>query len=123
MRAEPRFLPSLSLLVSGFLAWAAHFGLIYGYAGLMCARPHWASLQIGGWGLVPLGIAAITALTLLALAGVMAGSGMLRGRAEGSDEVFEERFYRYLTQGSALLGGVAIIWQGALSIALVPSCG
>ena len=123
MRAEPRFLPSLSLLVSGFLAWAAHFGLIYAYAGFICERPDWAGLQLGGWGLVPLGIAAITVLTLLALAGVMAASGMLRGRVEASEAVFEERFYRYLTQGSALLGGLAILWQGALSIALVPSCG
>ena len=123
MRAEPRFLPSLSLLLSGFLAWATHFGLIYGYAGFMCARPHWAGLQIGGWGVVPLGVAVLTALTLLALAGAMAGGGMLRGRAEGSADLFEERFYRYLTQGGALLGGVAILWQGALSIALVPSCG
>ena len=123
MRAEPRFLPALALLLSGFLAWAAHFALIYAYTGLLCERPDWAAAQVGGYGVVPLGIAAITVLTLLVLAGVMIDSGMLRGRAPGSDAVFEERFYRHITQGSALLGATAIIWQGVLSIALVPACG
>jgi hypothetical protein len=123
MSPEPRFLPALTLMLSGFLAWAAHFGLIYSYTGLLCERPDWAAAEIGGVGIVPFGIAAITVLTLIALAGVMMRSGMMRSGAQGGEALLDERFYRQLTQGSAALGGLAIIWQGILSIAFVPACG
>lgn len=113
MTAEPRFLPAFTLMLSGFIAWIAHFGLIYAYTGLLCERPEWVRQQIGGVGIVPLGIAAITVLALVILAALL-----LAGRRSIPDEPF----YRQLTWGGAALGVIAIIWQGLLSIALVPSC-
>jgi hypothetical protein len=122
MMQEPRFLPALALLLAGLLAWIAHFGLIYAYTGLFCERPDWARLKIGDIGIVPFGIAALTVLALTGLIAVLAVYGLLRPRAGNGATLFDERFYRQVAQGSALLGAIGIIWQGLLSIALVPSC-
>ena len=119
---EPRFVPALGLMLSGLLAWAAHFLLIYGYTGLLCQRPEWARTEIGGLGVVPLGIAILTGVTLAALAAILAWNGLLQPRQESRDALFEAPFYRQLTQGAALLGAVGIVWEGLFSIFLVPSC-
>lgn len=122
MTFEPRFIPAFALMLSGFIAWAAHFGLIYGYAGLLCARPDWAGQEIAGFGFLPLGIGLLTMLTLIVLAAVLARGGLLSLRGEDGRTIFDARFYRQFTLGGALLGSVGIIWQGLFSIALVPSC-
>jgi hypothetical protein len=122
MRAEPRFIPAFMLLLSGFVAWTAHFLLIYGYTGLLCARPEWARTTMGGIGIIPLGVAALTVATLAALALVLARHGLLRPPSQAAETLTELPFYRQLTQGSAILGSIGIIWQGALSIMMVPSC-
>lgn len=121
--SEPRFVPAFVLLLSGFIAWAVHFGLIYGYTGLLCGRPEWARMSVGGIGVIPLGIAALTAVPLAALAAVLARNGLLRaGANDDGDALFEAPFYRVVTQGAAAIGLIAIVWQGVLSIWLVPSC-
>ena len=73
MKGEERFTPTLFFLTGGFAIWAAHFFVIYSYAGLLCARPEWARLQLLNVGVVPLGVAAATIAALLALA-LLAGS-------------------------------------------------
>jgi hypothetical protein len=124
MTSEPRFVPAFALLLSGFIAWAAHFGLIYGYTGLLCGRPEWARTTMAGIGVIPLGIVVITAVTLAALAAVLAWQGLLRARNKEHDALlFQTPFYRHVAQGTALLGAVAIVWQGILSIWLVPAGG
>ncbi|MDX2205295.1 MAG: hypothetical protein NW223_21285 [Hyphomicrobiaceae bacterium] len=119
---EQRFVPAFALLLSGFIAWAVHFGLIYGYTGLLCGRPDWARMSVGGIGIVPLGIAVMTVLPLAALAAVLARNGLLRAGANDGEALFEAPFYRDVTLGAAAIGLVAIVWQGVLSIWLVPSC-
>jgi hypothetical protein len=119
MSPEPRFLPAFTLMLSGLIAWIVHFGLVYAYTGLLCGRPDWARAEIAGIGVVPLGIAVLTVLTLAALIAALARHGLLQG---DTAPLFEAPFYRHLTQGGAIIGAVAIIWQGALSIMLVPSC-
>jgi hypothetical protein len=122
MKVEPRFIPAFAIMLSGFLAWAAHFGLIYTYAGLLCARPDWARAQIAGFGVLPLGIGLLTVLTLIVLAAVLAWRGLLSPRDDQATAMFDTRFYRQFTQGGALLGAIGIVWEGLLSISLVPPC-
>ena len=113
MTAEPRFLPTFALMLSGLIAWIVHFGLIYAFTGLMCERPDWAAQDIGGIAAVPLGIVGITALVLAALAIILMA---------GRRSIPDSPFYRQITWGGAGLGAIAILWEGVLSVALVPSC-
>lgn len=121
-RTEPPFLPALLLLLSGFIIWAGHFGAIYGYAGLLCARPEWAQMEIAGIGLIPLGIAALTLIALAGLAAVLFWADLLPPQRDSSARSGEAPFYRAVTLGAALLGGVGILWQGIFSILFVAAC-
>lgn len=120
MTKEARFTPTLFLLVGGFLIWAAHFFVIYGYAGLLCARPEWARLQFMNVGAVPLGVAAATVTALLALMILLAWS--LRSDARTAGSTAEPRFVSALSAGGTGLAAIAIVWEGIFSILTVPAC-
>jgi hypothetical protein len=119
MKEEARFMPTLFFLIGGFAIWAAHFLVIYGYAGLLCARPEWARLQFLDVGAVPLGVAAATTAALLALAVLLAWILRSRARIAG---MTEPRFLPVLSAGGAGLAAIAIIWEGIFSILTVPAC-
>ena len=116
MNGEERFTPTLFFLIGGFAIWAGHFFVIYGYAGLLCARPEWARLQVLSVGAVPLGVAAATIAALLALAVLLAWA-LRRARMTA-----EPRFLPVLSAGGAALAAIAIIWEGIFSILAVPAC-
>jgi hypothetical protein len=100
----PLFTVATLRMTAGIMAWAAHFGVIYAFTALACAR--------GFTQFVP---AAIAGATLVALAAIAIGAGpALRGRSRPG-------FERTLTRGIAALAAVAILLQ-ALPVLLVPTC-
>lgn len=120
MNGEPRFIPTLFFLIGGFAIWAAHFLVIYSYAGLLCARPEWARLQVLNVGAVPLGVAAATIAALFALAVLLMWA--LRSRVRPAGLTVEPRFLPALSAGGAGFAAIAIIWEGIFSILTVPAC-
>jgi hypothetical protein len=109
----------IALMLSGFLAWAAQFTVVYGVTSVACARG-FAETRLAGLPLVPFTILAATAAALagtgLALARALA---LGRGAAAGMDPAT-----RFLNQATVLTSGlalVAIAWQG-LPVLLVPPC-
>jgi hypothetical protein len=122
MIREPRFTPAFILLLSGFIAWVVHFLAIYGFTGLLCARPEWAAIRIAGIGIVPFGIGLLTAIALAGLVAVIAANGLLAIRRPAGGTWPDVPFYGRIIQGGALLGGLAIIWQGLFTILFAPYC-
>ena len=120
MKGEARFTPTLFFLIGGFAIWAAHFFVIYSYAGLLCARPEWARLQVLNVGAVPLGVAAATIAALLALAVLLVWA--LRSGTRAGGITAEWRFLSTLSAGGAGFAAIAIIWEGIFSILTVPAC-
>jgi hypothetical protein len=88
------------LLAAGVILWALHFGAIYGYAGLACAR---------GWerSVTPV-VAALTVAAALAATAFMV---VLRRR---------EGFEHAIAIGLAGFALLAIVWEGASVAFLVP---
>ena len=107
--------PSGSVLLSMFsgpLIWAAHFAVIYGYAGIVCAR----GLQHVEW----LGVGMVKWVvgggTLLALAAIL--TFVLRARR---DCAMHGDFMRWLTAALGILSMIAICWE-AMPAFLLPAC-
>ena len=115
---EPPFIRAFTFMLAGFIIWAVHFVWIYSVAGLLCARPEWASLQLFGMGIVHLTVALST---FAALVGV--GAICLRAVTGRSNRftITSDRFYVQMTCAIGALGAVAIVWQGLFTL-LVPSC-
>jgi hypothetical protein len=98
-----RFAGPMLRAIGGMLIWAAHFGFLYGFAGLACARGFGVSL--------PLAIAAATVLALAASAWLLVEAV----RAGLQD------FLDWLAATGTALAIVAILWQ-TLPILLAPRC-
>ena len=120
-RAEAeRPVPRLLFAAGGFVAWAAQFTVIYGVAGVVCARGY-GGVTVLGIGLVPLTILAATLLALAATGLVLLGAARHRRRMDGRTPAAE----RFLNTTALLVGGLAavsILWQG-LPALIVPACG
>lgn len=116
------FTRRLLFLLSGLLVWAAHFGLVYAVTALACARG-FSGNSGGGFGVVPLVIAAATgfAVVLQGLVAIAAGRGRGPGIGDEPDTSVRE-FWRYATVGIAVLGTVAVAWTGVPAF-FVHSCG
>ena len=123
MRTEPRFLPAMFFMLGGFVVWAVHFLLIYGFTGLVCERPDWAAMEFAGLTLAPLGVAVLTLLMLSVLAVAAKAAGLFGTGSSYGGQVTPSGFPRYLALGSAGLAAVAIIWEGLIPVLLVPPCG
>lgn len=112
--ATPSFTRDFLRLFSGPIIWAIHFLAVYGFTGVLCARPalhaQWLGIGLLEWGI---GSAGIAALALLALIHI----GMWRRQAMKSNAAFVVRTGAAL----ALLSAVAIIWE-SLPLLLVPAC-
>jgi hypothetical protein len=108
--------------MGGLLVWAAHFGLIYTFNGLACARQS-AATQLWGVGLVP---SVVTGLTLIALACAFAILLLALWRKGPARYWREERqvdeFMRYTTIGIAALSLLAIAWSSVPAFVVSP-CG
>lgn len=121
MNQEQRFAPTLFLLIGGFVIWAVHFLVIYGYVGLLCARPEWARLQVMNFGVVSLGVAVATVAALIALA-VLAAASLRDGAQTARGASSELHFLPALAAGGAALAAIAIVWEGFFSLLTVPAC-
>ncbi|MBK1840003.1 hypothetical protein JHL17_21585 [Azospirillum sp. YIM B02556] len=108
-------------MLAPFLVWAAHFGVVYGINGLVCARtPEGASLFR-----LPLSMALVGIATLLALGWVaillgkaVQGAGPA-GHVAAADP---RRFARWFVIAGSASALVAILWV-AMPALLVPACG
>ena len=107
--SDRSFVRTAGLMLGGLLIWTGHFVFIYGFAGLVCARPAWGWAE-GGFGVLGTALIAATAAAALAALGVIA----LARRSE-------DRFTRRLATAGALLGLLAILWQGT-TVLLTPAC-
>lgn len=112
MRASA-FTHDFLLLFAGPLIWAIHFVAIYGFTGVVCARPDpgaaWLGVGLLTWGLVGAALAAIAAI-VACLA------------VKPKDAATDNRsFVRWVSAGLGLLAIVAIVWE-TMTVFLVPSC-
>lgn len=110
-----RFLGRAGLMSGGLLVWAVHFGFVYGYVALICARGLEERTAFGVE-IALLGVALGT-VAALALAAVMVLVGWRGLRAEGP----AARFVAVTAMATGLLGALAIVWN-ALPAFLVPVC-
>jgi hypothetical protein len=112
------FLSKSHLALAGLLIWSLHFGAIYAFQALACARG-FAGREVAGVDIVTAFIAAVTLLALLAAAAVIATGRRSSGPAVELAE--HDEFLRRLTILVAGLSAVAIIWQ-ALPVLMMPPC-
>ncbi|MGV3740796.1 MAG: hypothetical protein ACO1NO_00620 [Burkholderiaceae bacterium] len=112
--ATPSFTRDFLRLFSGPIVWAVHFLFVYGFTGVLCARPGWQAQWLGigmhEWGI---GLASLAALILLALIHI----GIWRRQSVQANATFVVRTGAAL----ALLSSLAIIWE-SLPLLLVPAC-
>ena len=101
------------LLMAGPIIWAVHFVAIYGFIGVVCARPvpdaHWLGVSWAGWVVVAMGL--VAAVVLVA---------WLRLRPTAAEP--DNR--RFLHRSSLALGWLALLaiaWE-TLAVFLVPGC-
>ncbi len=115
--------PVLEVLLNalGLAIWALHFTAIYATNALACERGL-TGVRLLGLPFVP---AAVTALTLVALLGLLlvmrsALAGLGPPLGEGGET--EPRFTRWFALATAALAGVAVVFQGIPAL-VVPPCG
>jgi hypothetical protein len=111
------FVATTLRMSSGFLIWAIHFLIIYGFTALVCERG-FVTVSWFGIGVVPwiIGLA-----TLIAVAATLAL--VLRARNDRRRRLNDTSDFVYWM--TATLGGlalVAMLWE-ALPVLLVPTCG
>lgn len=112
MRTSP-FTHDFLLLFSAPLVWALHFVAIYGFTGVLCARPganaSWLGLSVATWVLVAAGLAAAAAIVAC----------MAIAPCDAARE--NRRFVRRVARGLGGLALVAITWE-TMSVILIPGC-
>jgi hypothetical protein len=93
-------MPTLLRISSGVIVWALHFGFLYGFTALACARgfPHVVPWVVGG-----ATVAAGLAAALIILKNLSAD------------------FNRWLAAALAVAALLAILWEG-LTVFMVPMC-
>ncbi|OGB21206.1 MAG: hypothetical protein A3I66_02425 [Burkholderiales bacterium RIFCSPLOWO2_02_FULL_57_36] len=101
-------------MFSGPLIWAVHFVAIYGFIGIVCARPAmnlvWLGIGIATWGVIGAGFAAIAAIAAVYL------------RIKPRDAAPDNRsFIRWMSLTLSLLSAIAVVWE-TMAIFLVPAC-
>jgi hypothetical protein len=103
------------LMLSGPIVWAVHFLFVYGFTGIVCARPAiltaWLGISMAAW--------VISAATLLSVAAI--GTIYLRMR-KTLRIAGDPAFVPVLTGALGLLSVLAILWE-TLPVFLVPTCG
>lgn len=102
------------LMLSGPIIWAAHFLFVYGFTGIVCARPafhiEWMGVSITAW--------MVSIATLLSIAAIGAVQVRMRKRVPSAGD---QRFVPVMTCMLALLAVVAIVWE-TLPAFIVPPC-
>lgn len=104
---------------SSLLIWAAHFLLVYGYTGLVCAR-RGAPLPWLSPALVPWAIGLATILAAGATTAIIFASLRIIARARAPADT-NPGLEHWLTAAFGILALVAILWQ-AMPAALMMAC-
>lgn len=116
------FIRKSLFMIGGLLIWGAHFGLVYTFNALACARD-FVGLEVFGIGIVPLTVVGTTIIALVATLLVLVLAFWQKGPAAASrDDRPVNDFMRYTTITIAGLSLVAIAWNG-LPAFLIPPCG
>lgn len=116
------FIRKSLLAMGGLLVWATHFGLIYTFNALVCARQS-ADVQLWGVSIVPLVVTGLTVIALVLVVAILVFALWRSGPAWFWQEDREvDEFMRYTTIGLAAVSFVAIVWSGVPAL-LVPPCG
>lgn len=109
-------------MLAGLLIWAANLGFTYVFAALACARG-FAGMRLLGAGIVPFAVTAATLVSVVAAGALLRAGwrGCSAARRDGAAET--ERFIQCVASAAALLGLIAIVWNGLAVIAIpTPSC-
>ncbi|WP_230530877.1 hypothetical protein [Microvirga roseola] len=118
---DTNFIRRSLFMSGGFLIWGAHFGVVYIFNALACARL-FAGQTYFGFGVVPLTVSILTILALAAVLAVLLLALWRRGPARTSrDDKPVNDFMRYTTITIAGLSLVAIAWNGIPAL-IVPPC-
>jgi hypothetical protein len=116
------FIRKSLFMIGGLLIWGTHFGLIYIFNALACAR-QFVGMEVLGIGIVPLTVIGTTVIALAATLAVLLLAFWRRGPAYASrDDKPVYDFMRYTTITIAALSLVAIAWNG-LPALIIPPCG
>jgi len=109
---RPPFVPTALRISAGVIIWAAHFGVIYAYTGLACARRVHATgvTWIAG---VPWVIGISTAIAVALMALFIAPALRARGPV---------RFVDWMSAGVAGLALIGVLFE-AVPVFMVPVCG
>jgi hypothetical protein len=107
------FTRSFLLLFCGPIVWAVHFLAIYGFTGVMCARPRWQQMEWLGYAIVRWGV---VAAGLLAAAGIAAFLVQAR-----RPELLAAGIPARMASGLGWLALLAIAWETAAAF-VVPAC-
>ena len=98
-------------MYSGAVIWAVHFGVIYGFTALACARG-FADTRLLGVSVVT---AAILGATVLAAGAVLAFVVPALRAGLGS-------FENWMTTGTGAFALLAIVWEGFVPVFIVRGC-
>jgi hypothetical protein len=116
------FARRLVFLLSGFLIWALHFGLVYAVTAFACARGFSGNSSPGS-SIVPLTVAAATCVAVVLQGAIVVCAGRGRGPGIGGEpDTSVREFWRTSTMGIAVLGAVAVTWT-AVPVFFVRPCG
>ncbi|MEJ7929241.1 hypothetical protein WG922_04570 [Ramlibacter sp. AN1015] len=109
------FYRTLLLTSSGPIVWALHFIAIYGFHGLVCARPEW-DWQWWGMSAAMLGVLAAGVVALVAIAVFCAWAWPRKTAGEPTG------FLAWTTVGLGALSALAVVYE-TITVWLVPVCG
>jgi hypothetical protein len=117
MTRVARFSVAMLRMFSGFMVWGAHFGILYGFTALACAR----QFHEAGWlglGVVPWVVIVATVAAVGTIVAVLRPVWRRRGR--GPDAV-TPAFLDWMTLA---VGGLSLLAIGfeAIPVWLVPAC-
>ncbi|GLR81886.1 hypothetical protein HUE56_27755 (plasmid) [Azospirillum oryzae] len=108
-------------MLAPFLIWAAHFGVVYGINGMVCARRAEDAQLLGfPMSVALIGIATLLALGWVAVLLVKAWCGAGPGKHVGAAD--PRRFARWFAIAGSGAALVAILWVGMPAL-MVPACG
>lgn len=115
------FIRKSLFMIGGLLVWGAHFGIVYVFNALACARG-FVAVSVFGLGIVPVVVVGSTILALAATGWILLLAYRRTGPAAASrDDKAVNEFLRYTTITIATLSLVAIAWSGVPAL-IVPPC-
>lgn len=119
--AREGFFAKTMLMMGSLVVWGVHFLGVYIFNALACARG-FATMQVLGFGIVPLTVTAFTVVALALIGLIMFVAWRRLGPAAGR-HVTEPAgdFMRYITLTLGGLSLLAIVWDG-LPALIVPPC-